>query len=315
MSQEVIDTIATSVPILLLIGAGVIVRKIKLLSERGLEEIKSLIVNAALPAAFFVTFLTVEFDTTYLGLFLFVPAILFVMLLVGYLADRLPLTKRPTPFLMTGFEFGMLGIGLFTTAYGMSNFWSISVVALPHEIFVWFVLVTLMKARYGGPTDFRSTLISFARSPIIIAILSGLLLNLTGLTEWFTTALVPRSFVRALEMLSNIIGPLILIVVGFGTRISLKGLGEAAPVMLIRGALIVLIAGWIAPFVSRELLGLPRIFSHAIFTFLVLPPPYIVPLYIPSSEEEDLAYSNNVLSSYTVISIVAFLIYYTLNPA
>lgn len=315
MSQEVANTIATSLPIILLIGSGVIIRKVRLISETGLEEIKGLVVNAALPAAFFVTFLTMEFDTNYLGIFLFIPLVLFALLFVGYLTDRLPVARRPTPFLMTGFEFGMLGIGLFTTAYGMSNFWSISVVGLPHELFIWFIFVTLMKARYGGPTDFRSTLASFARSPIIIAILSGILLNLIGLTEWMTNALVPRSFVRALEMLSNIIGPLILIVVGYGTRISVKGLAEAAPVVLIRGALIAVLALFVAPFVAQELLGLPKIFNHALFTFLILPPPYIVPLYIPSSEAEDLAYSNNVLSSYTVLSIIAFLIYFTLNPA
>lgn len=315
MTPEIVGTIATSAPILLLIALGVIVRRAKLLSQSGLDELKALIVNLALPAAFFVAFLNAEFDTNYLGIFLFIPLILFGLLFVGYLLEKLPFGKRPTPFLMTGLEFGMLGIGLFGTAYGMSRVWAISVVALPHEFFIWFVFVTLIKIRYGGPTSFGSTLASFARSPIIIAILSGTALNLIGATEWMTTALVPRAVVRTLEMLSNIIGPLILIVVGYGTRISVKGLSAAAPVVLIRGAIILTIALVVSPFVSRQLLNLPPIFEHALFTFLILPPPYIVPLYIPSKHEGDLVYANNVLSTYTIFSIVAFLIYFTLNPA
>jgi hypothetical protein len=171
-----------------------------------------------------------------------------------------------------------------------------------------------MKARYGGPTSFKGTLASLARSPIIISIAGGTFFNLLGLSDWFTTALVPRSFVSALEMLSNIIGPLILIVVGYGTRISPGRLKSAAPVILIRGAVIAAVAIFLVPWVSRDLLRLPPIFAHALFTFVVLPPPYIVPLYIPGSETEDLTYANNVLSSYTLLSIVAFLIYYTLNP-
>lgn len=315
MTQEVANTIATSVPILLLIATGVLIRKIRLISESGLEEIKGLLVNAALPAAFFVTFLNVEFDTNYLGIFLFMPILLFALLALGYLLGRLSFAKGPTPFLMTGFEFGMLGIGLFTTAYGMSNFYAISVVGLPHELFVWIVLVTLMKARYGGPTSWKGTLTSLARSPIIISIAAGTLFNLLGLADWFTSALVLRSFVSALEMLSNIIGPLILIVVGYGTRISFDRLKSATPVVLIRGVIIAAVALVVAPWVTRDLLELPPIFSHALFTFVVLPPPYIVPLYIPGSETEDLTYSNNVLSTYTLISIVAFLIYFTFNPA
>lgn len=315
MTQEIAGTIATSAPILLLIALGVVLRRIRLISESGLDQIKGLIVNVALPAAFFVAFLTMEFDTNYLGLFLFIPLILFGLLFLGYALERLPFGRRPTPFLMTGMELGMLGIGLFGTAYGMSEVWAISVVALPHELFVWFVLVTLMKNRYGGPTSFGRTLASFARSPIIISILSGTALNLLGATDWMTTALVPRSLIATLEMLSNIIGPLILIVVGYGTRISRNAFRAAGPVVLVRGGLIILIAAVITPVVARQLLGLPRILEHAIFTFLILPPPYIVPLYIPSDQEEDLVYSNNVLSSYTILSVVAFLIYFTLTPA
>ena len=297
MSPEITNTIATSVPILLLISAGVIVRRVGLLTEGGLDEIKGLIVNAALPAALFLAFLTMEFDTSYLGLFLFVPLVLFGLLLAGYLLGRLPSSGRPTPFLMTGFEFGMLGIGLFSTAYGMSELYAISVLGLPHELFIWFVYVTLLKARYGGPGTLGSTIASFARSPIIIAIITGTALNLLGLTDWFTTALVPRALYTALDMLSQIIGPLILIVVGYGTRISRRGIADAAPVLAVRGGIMLLVALIVAPWVAGDILGLPRIFVHALFTFLILPPPYIVPLYIPKGEDEELVYLNNVLST------------------
>ncbi len=48
---------------------------------------------------------------------------------------------------------------------------------------------------------------------------------------------------------------------------------------------------------------------------MILPPPFIVPLYVPSDRREDLAYSNNVLSLYTICSIAGFLVYFAMNPA
>jgi hypothetical protein len=51
----------------------------------------------------------------------------------------------------------------------------------------------------------------------------------------------------------------------------------------------------------------------ALFTLLVLPPPYIVPIFMPAERRADQDYANNVLSLYTVASLVAFLVYVSLT--
>lgn len=315
MLQQIGSTVTTTVPIVLLIILGAVIRRIRLISPRGLSEIKGFIVNVALPAVFFVSFLTIEFETRFLGLFAFMPIVLFGLLGLGYLLGRLPGWPRPVPFLMTGFEFGMLGISLFGTAYGMNQVGVISVLGLPHELFIWFVFVTLLRLRYGAGGTVGETVRSFATSPIIIAIISGSVLNLAGAGPWLTTALVPSAFIGALEMVGNVIGPLILIVIGYGTRLTRRGITAAAPLVLLRFAVVLALGLTVVPWVVEGVLQLRPIFTHAVFTFLILPPPFIVPLYIPGTEETDLTYSNNVLSLYTVFSIAAFLVYFALNPA
>ena len=66
--------------------------------------------------------------------------------------------------------------------------------------------------------------------------------------------------------------------------------------------------------VVRGRLGLDPAFEAAIFTFLVLPPPYIVPLFMRKDQVDDRVYANNVLSVYTVISLAIFIVYFALNP-
>jgi predicted permease len=314
MLQQMTSTVTTAVPIILLIVLGAVIRRVGLISEKGLGEIKGLITGVALPAVFFVAFLTISFDPRYLGIFVFMPILLFALLGLGYGVERFLGRRRPVPFLMTGFEFGMLGISLFGTAYGMQNVGVISVVGLPHEVFIWFVFVTLMRIRYGGSSSLSETARSFLSSPVIVAIVAGTVLNLAGAGPWLTSALVPAAAIAALEMLGNIIGPLILIVIGYGTRISPRGIREVGPLVLLRLAVVLAVGLLVVPPVIEGLLGLPRISTHAVFTFLVLPPPFIIPLYIPSSEGEDLAYSNNALSLYTLFSIAAFLVYFAANP-
>jgi hypothetical protein len=80
-------------------------------------------------------------------------------------------------------------------------------------------------------------------------------------------------------------------------------------VLLIPLALIVNI------YLVRGLLGLDPFFEAALFTLLVLPPPFIVPLYArPSLPVEEKQYINNVLTVHTVISIGVYIIYFSLNP-
>jgi len=314
MTADISRTIAASVPIILLIGLGYIVRLTRVLSEGAIEELKGFIVRVALPAVLFRAFLTVELTAGYLGIFVMMPVVLVSLLLLGFLVERPLGGMRSTPFLLTGFEFGMLGISLFGTAYGMDQVGIISVVGLPHELFIWFVYVTVMSARYGAGGTIRETVRSFLRSPIIIAIASGAILNVLGLGPAITASIITRPILRAMELLGGVIAPLILVVIGYGMRIAPDRVRGALPTVLVRYAVILTLLFFAVRPLVEGVMGLPRIVSHAVATFLLLPPPYIVPLYVPGDRPRDLAYANNVLSVYTLLSITSFLVYFWLNP-
>jgi len=67
-------------------------------------------------------------------------------------------------------------------------------------------------------------------------------------------------------------------------------------------------------FLIRELLHLEKLFEAGLFTLLVLPPPFIVPLYVKPEKSEERRYVNNVLTLYTVVSVVVFIVYFVINP-
>ncbi len=64
----------------------------------------------------------------------------------------------------------------------------------------------------------------------------------------------------------------------------------------------------------RTILNLPYAFEVALFTLLVLPPPFIIPLYMKADTGEDREYVNNVLTLYTIVSIAIFTVYFIANP-
>lgn len=312
MQNLILETGAVTLPIIFLIGLGIILRRVQLVTHGGLDQIKKLIINVALPSVLFSSFLTVEFELSYLSLMVYVLLVCFALFGAGFLFFRLGAGRSYTPYLTTGFEFGMIGITLFGTAYGMDQIGIIGVVGIPHELFIWFFYATLLTAKGGVKRSAGEVLRGFATTPIILAIVSGILLNLAGVGPWFSRSLFPSAILEAMGYLGGMIIPLILITVGYGMKIDRSEIGEALPTVLFRLAVVLFIALVINPVVVR-LAELPEIFRHALFTFLILPPPYIVPLYIKRTETKDLVFSNNVLSLYTILSIVVFLIYVALT--
>jgi hypothetical protein len=85
-------------------------------------------------------------------------------------------------------------------------------------------------------------------------------------------------------------------------------------VAVIRLVLLIPLALVLNTFLIRALLQLEQSFEVALFTLLILPPPFIIPLYMRPELDKEKKYVNNVLTLYTVVSIVIYTMYFVMNP-
>lgn len=287
-----------------------VLRATSVLDDTGVDVLKKLVVNVVLPAVLFNAFLAIEFQTEYIAILLIIPAVCLLLLALGHVARRLlPGHSAVTPYLFTGFEFGMVGIALFTAAYGVENVPVAGMVGLGHEFFIWFVFVTLLRRSMEGAVSAVETLRSFVTSRVIIAITAGLVLNVSGLAPVLSGNPLGAAFLATLSYLAAIIVPVILIVVGHGTRLTRDGVMQAAPLVILRFSVTLTLALLLNRFVISGWLGLPPIVEAAVFTLLILPPPFIVPIFLPAGRKREITYANNVLSLHTVVSLMAFVVY------
>jgi predicted permease len=316
MNQSTISIINRVLPILILLGLGYGIRRRQFLSESAIDDLRKIAVNLALPSVLFISFLQIELRPTYFVVFAVIFVLCIALFGLGKLLHKWIGTRREYfPFLMTGFEYGMLGVSLFGSAYGLENIGYIAIVDLGHEIFIWFVFLALLLMRRDelhSPAQLAGT---FFKSPVIIAILAGILFNILGVQDFLYNGPVTGALIATLEFLSNLVIPLILIIVGYGIKFDRHGLKEAALVIVTRLALLIPLALALNHFLLRGQLDLGKPFEVALFTLLILPPPFIIPLYMPAGIAEEKRYVNNVLMLYTVISIVIFTVYFIANPA
>ncbi|TVR00381.1 MAG: hypothetical protein EA403_11635 [Spirochaetaceae bacterium] len=315
MQPSIVAVLVRVGPVVVLIAAGMVVRRGGLVSSSSMEELKKLVVNLALPAVLFRAFFDMDLDWSYLSIFATILIVCVVLWFYGVWSGRTVWRGRPYhPFLTTGFEFGMLGIPLFAAAYGMQYVGYIAIVDLSHELFIWFVFVTLLLRRRDGAASLAQTAGSFIRSPVILGILAGLLLNALGARDAVRATAAGQVALETFSLLGGMLVPAILLIIGYGLRFSGLVLREAIGGIALRLAALIPIAAFVVLVLVRRVFALPLPFERAVVTFLLLPPPYIIPLFMPESAHNERDYVHSVLSLYTALTVVLFVVYVVLNP-
>ncbi len=304
-----------ALPILFLISLGYWIRHKNFLAETTIEELRKIVVNLALPAVLFLSFLSVELKPAYLVIFGSVFLLCILLFLLGLLIKKkLKIQEVYFPYLITGFEYGMLGISLFGAAYGLEKVGYIAVTDLGHEIFIWFVFLPLLLIRRDGAQNLKTIARSFLSAPVVLAILVSLLFNGLGGQEGLYRWPITGALMAVLKFLGNLTVPLILIIVGYGIRVERARLKGALWVILIRLGILLPLVLLLNRYLVRGLLGLDRMFEAALFTLLVLPPPFIIPLYArPDLDIQERQSINNVLTLHTILSVFIFLAYFAVT--
>ena len=310
------DAVNTILPIVLLIALGYWMRRSDFVSNEVMAGLRKLVVSVALPAVLFVAFLNVELAGEHVALVALTFGICLVLLAVGAVLGRRLAPEHPYfRFLMTGFEAGMLGIGLFASAYGTDALSTFAVVDLGHELFIWSVFLALLLATRDGIRQTRVLAGTFIRSPVVIAILLGLAASLLGLSDWMYDGAITGGVMRTLEFLAALTGPLILIVVGYGLDLDRRQLSRVLKPVSVRLALITPLALTIPTAVVGGLLALDATYQAAMFTLLILPPPFIIPLYMAEGTHDDeRGYVSATLTTYTLVTVVVFAAYVAIFP-
>ena len=297
-------------PVFLLIFLGWILKKKAFFAEETIEDLKRMIVSISLPAILFSAFLALDLQASYVLVFVVIFAVCVLLYLAGKLLAKATVPENKyLPFLMTGFEFGMLGTVFFGAVFGLENIGYIGIIALGHELFIWFVYVTLLKNRTGKKADFQGILRSLSRSPVIIAVCAGLLLNGLGAGNFMASFPPAAAFLKTLDYLAKLTVPLILLIIGWNLQLNRRMIRDSLMPVLLRLTLVIVSAVIIDFFIFRRALHLDPLFSAALYIFFLLPPPYILPLYLPREEPKEIASTNNFLVLYTLVCIAAFSIF------
>lgn len=298
------------IPVLLILTIGWFLRKKQILSDSTVNELKSIIVNIALPCILFLSFSKTSLEARYLIIVVLVFALCMAMYGIGFLLrHRIPdlFGSIFTPWFMGGFEFGMIGIGLFGALWGPENLPLITLIGLGHEFFAWFVAVPYIQFKNSGNFNLAETFGKFIRTPVIIGILGGLLANLTGIYSGLESFFLGRALLSTMSTVSNLVVPLILMVVGYSLVLER---GNTKKIVCYIAARLgpILAIGTVILMLIRSVAGtVDPLFTIAFYAFIILPPSYLIPVFVKDDEAERHFFSQTVVY-YTLVSFAGYVI-------
>jgi predicted permease len=285
-------------PVFLVLFLGVLCRKKNLLTREGVNALKKVAVDIALPAVMFSAFATAEYSVKSICVPLTMFTVCCIALFLGFfICRRFSVPGRLSPFLAAGFEAGMLGYALFVILFPNESLSSFALVDLGQVLFVF----TVYKILLSGKGSLKTAVKDACMSPTIWAIGLGLAVGATGLYQ----ALIPSGISKVLDSVTDFVSAptsvLILLSIGYDLSAKLQWRKMASLIAMrigISGVLLVAVLLF-----DKFVLG-GMMSTTALLMMFVLPPPYVLPVF--ADVEEERSDISSALSSLTLVSIVLF---------
>lgn len=305
---EIIAILVRLMPVVLLILLGMILRKREFLSFITVNDLKKIVINLTLPSMLFLAFLDTDIRLKYAFIALSVFAASAAGFGLGFLYKRLLRTKnRYFPTIFTSFETGMIGYALYVTAFGAENTFNLAVADLGNILFVFIVVVNFLSHLGGETKGVKESALSFVKSPIIISVVLGSLVSLSGGRESFQNFPVTAALVSTMSILSQVTVPVIALAIGYEIELDVRNLMKPVAVSLLRIVTMFALAYVLNTFLMGPVFQMDRNFQMALYTMFLLPPAFVVPIFV-KEESEDVNFVLNVLSVHIILSMVAFVI-------
>jgi len=291
----------TALPVFLTLALGMLCRQKKFLSRDGIDALKKVVLNLTLPFVLLEAFSTAQYTVAALLLPLLMFGICCLALGLGFAAVKIFRVKgRLVPFLFSGFEAGMLGYALFVLLFPER---SVSDFALP-DIGQTLFVFTLYKILLSGKTDVKEIGRDMASTPILWAVAAGVLIGATGLYGKLQQWGVADVLTASTSFLSAPTGMIILLTVGYDLVIREIPWKKTVGMIAMRlGIMVVCYA--VAAALNRTVLN-GVLFEGAMLLMLILPPPYVIPVF--ADEPGERVQIASALSALTLVTMLLFVV-------
>lgn len=297
-----LSVIQMVLPIILLLGLGVLCKKKQIIKLEGLAGIKSVVSDICLPVVLFNAFFTAHYSTTVLITFVAVFLGFGIALLLGFALRRLAAPHgRFFPFLLASAEGGMLGYALYGVLMGEQS--GFATVDLGQTVFAYTIFMGTLTSVDGQKLSAGKLLKNIFTNKCCIGMALGILLGATGVGAWVLGSGASGIVTGIISAITAPTSALVLIIVGYELDLDKTLLKPVAVTVLSR---LVIMAALLAlvSFIIFRIVPFDPSLQIALMVMYALPAPFIIPLFADVGDEGK--YISTSLSVHTLCTILLF---------
>ena len=293
------SVLETALPVFAALAIGMLCRSKGLISREGVDTLKNVVINFTLPFVLVNAFATAEYSPAAVLLPLSVFAVCCIALVLGFAIIKLfGMKSRLAPFLASGFEAGMLGYALFQLLFPQEKISQFALLDIGQTLFVF----TLFKILLSGKRDWKAIGKDMVTSPILWAVFVGVILGATGLYRAMGIWGISGILDSVTGFLSAPTGMIILLAVGYDLVIREIPWKKTGGLVLMRLAVMAVCYGIFVLLNRTVLQGM--IFEGAALLMVILPPPYVIPVF--GDEPAERTQISSALSAMTLVTMILF---------
>lgn len=299
--EKLLSFIQVIAPILVAVFLGVFSRKRNILSSADVRGLQQFVLKFGLPCLLFNSCFRSDIGGSSAGIVL---VLLPFMLLSALWAFTLGKKKYPyhnLPMLFAGQETGTLGIPLFMILFGPENALYMGLLDIAQAV-IALPTAAILSTDSGG-TSVKNILRKLFASPLMLAILLGITLNLTGASEWLDAVGIGTILTQTTGFLAQPVSALMIFCAGYNFSLSKENRGPIVRICAVH--LVFMAALCIITQLALSLLpGTVALTRWSAVLYCALPASYLAPSL--GKTEEEITMASGVCSLLTVICLIIF---------
>lgn len=306
--MQLLNVLSQMAPVIIMLIIGFLLKKTGFVPQSSIKSIKNIVFYITLPAILFNAFYNVKYNYTVFIFFVIVFLCCGLALILAFLIKKIFRIKHNMyPFLLTGFEAGMLGYALYSIAYGSDKLTNFATCDLGQTVFVYTVVMTALYCQTsGGITGVKKAIKNMSVTPAFWSVLIGIIVGMTGLGYIINNSLAGPALAGTLKFIGSPTGPFILLIVGYELEFSVSNIKSAAITIFTR-LLVLIPLLFLAWTLIHTITGTTDILLKAALAIMfVLPAPFVIPFFTDKDDEKE--YISTTLSLNTMVSIILFMV-------
>ena len=302
--------VATLLPVFFMIILGMVSRGTGWISPEQKAGANAVVFGILFPILIFNLICTATLNLADLSTIAYLFACYLVILFaIGPLTSRFtsPRFAHISKYLLVSHEGGSVALPLFLSIVGTS---SITVIFDMAGLSIAFIVAPIVVAREAaaGNANGKEILKNIFSNSFVIAVILGLVFNLTGLYQWIVASPFGPAWTATLDEATGPIVGMILFILGFDLAIDRETLAPILKLLTMRLACSAAIVGGFF-LLFPELMADP-LWLIAVLIYFSAPTgfgmaPVIEPLY---KDEKDASFVSAFMSLYLLVSLVVYTI-------